>query len=149
MSEPSEGIFATCFSRSINEEHLIMLTRGGGDGDVCGGGVVGGRGSDRGASMIKIAVTGSSHSSLRRQVQPISSCRTLTEPSENPPPFPSGNRNQGAAPGHSPHWISSGSAFQKMGHGPQTNTNTCFYSRDGGLVDTVTRTRGKRVRLTE
>lgn len=37
MSEPSEGIFATCFSRSINEEHLIMLTRGGGDGDVCGG----------------------------------------------------------------------------------------------------------------
>lgn len=60
-----------------------MLTRGGGDGDVCAG-VVGGRGSDRGASMIKIAVTGSSHSSLRRQVQPISSCRTQREPPSLP-----------------------------------------------------------------
>lgn len=100
---------------------------------MCVGGVVGGRGSDR-ASDARC-----------NQFFLQNSDRTQQEP----PPFPSGNRNQGAAPGHGPHWISSGSAFQKMGHGPQTNTNTCFYSRDGGLVDTLTRTGGKRVRLTE
>lgn len=30
------------------------------------------------------------------------------------------------APGNGPYWFSSGSALQKIGQGPQTNTNNCY-----------------------
>lgn len=39
--------------QSQHKQHLIKLTRGGGGGDVCVGGVVAGRDSDRGARVIK------------------------------------------------------------------------------------------------